>query len=128
MWVTVLASHPSVNIETETTQRIFSPSFPGFPTVFKTSRSNSSWVIFSESLPGYLSRYSALNSSISCAAIFLNSALIASPDSSCSLSTRIVLDLAVQFSFWTLLNSGSLPGAKTGLSSEYFLPVSQPEI
>ena len=44
----------------------------------------------SASRPGKRARYSALNSSISRAAIFLNSALIASPDSSCSLSTRIV--------------------------------------
>ena len=39
---------------------------------------------------GSAPRYSALNSSISAAAIFLNSWLIASPDSSCSVSTRIV--------------------------------------
>ena len=40
MWVTVLVSQPSVSIDTETTQRICSPSRPGRPTVFITSRSN----------------------------------------------------------------------------------------
>jgi hypothetical protein len=44
MWVTVLASQPSVSIETETTQRTCSPSLPGLPTVFITSRSRSSSV------------------------------------------------------------------------------------
>ena len=38
MWVTVLVSQPSVSMETETTQRICSPSRPGRPTVFITSR------------------------------------------------------------------------------------------
>ena len=38
MWVTLLASHPSVSIETETTQRMLPPSVPGLPTVFMTSR------------------------------------------------------------------------------------------
>ena len=41
MWVTVFTSHPSVSIETETTQRILSPSWPGLPTVFMTSRKRS---------------------------------------------------------------------------------------
>ena len=41
MWVTVLVSQPSVSIDTETTQRICSPSRPGRPTVFITSRSRS---------------------------------------------------------------------------------------
>ena len=41
MWVTVLVSQPSVSIDTETTQRICSPSRPVRPTVFMTSRSNS---------------------------------------------------------------------------------------
>ena len=50
MWVTVLASQPSVSIETETTQRICSPSWPGLPTVFMTSRSRSWSVIFSPAL------------------------------------------------------------------------------
>ena len=46
-WVTVLASQPSVSIETETTQRMEPPSCPGLPTVFMTSRSNSWSVMFS---------------------------------------------------------------------------------
>ena len=46
-WVTVLASQPSVSIETETTQRMDSPSRPGLPTVFMTSRSSSWSVMFS---------------------------------------------------------------------------------
>ena len=41
MWVTVLVSQPSVSIDTETTQRICSPSRPARPTVFITSRSSS---------------------------------------------------------------------------------------
>ena len=41
MWVTVLASQPSVSIETLTTQRTCSPSRPLLPTVFITSRSSS---------------------------------------------------------------------------------------
>ena len=46
-WVTVLASQPSVSMETETTQRIEPPSWPGLPTVFMTSRSSSWSVMFS---------------------------------------------------------------------------------
>jgi hypothetical protein len=42
MWVTVLASHPSVSIDTLTTQRTCSPGSPRLPTVFTTSRSGSS--------------------------------------------------------------------------------------
>ena len=83
MWVTVLASQPSVSMLTETTQRICSPSLPGLPIVFITSRRRSSSVRSSAERPGKRSRYSALNSAISAAAIFLNSGLIASPDSSC---------------------------------------------
>jgi len=37
----VLATHPSVSMETETTQRIDWPSRPFLPTVFITSRSRS---------------------------------------------------------------------------------------
>ena len=66
MWVTVLASQPSVSIETLTTQRTCSPSLPCLPTVFITSRSSSSSVIFSTSAPGLRWRYSCLNASISC--------------------------------------------------------------
>ena len=36
--MTVLASHPSVSIDTDTTQRTCSPSRPLRPTVFMTSR------------------------------------------------------------------------------------------
>ncbi len=70
-WVTVLASHPSVSIETLTTQRTCSPSLPGLPTVFMTSRSRSSSVRLSASRPGKRARYSDLNSSISRRAILL---------------------------------------------------------
>ena len=52
MWVTVLASQPSVSIETLTTQRTCSPSGPRLPTVFITSRSSSLSSIFSTSAPG----------------------------------------------------------------------------
>ncbi len=43
-WVTVLASQPSVSIETLTTHLTCSPSLPALPTVFITSRSRSSSV------------------------------------------------------------------------------------
>ena len=46
MCVTVLASHPSVSIDTETTQRISAPSRPARPTVFMTSRRISASVRF----------------------------------------------------------------------------------
>ena len=49
MWVTVLASQPSVSMATETTQRMSSPSRPGLPTVFMASRSKSASVIASAS-------------------------------------------------------------------------------
>ena len=44
-WVTVLVSQPSVSMDTDTTQRMDSPSFPTLPTVFMTSRSSSASVI-----------------------------------------------------------------------------------
>src|SRR6184192_533029 len=50
--VTVFASHPSVSIETETTQRIAPPSWPGLPTVFMTSRSSSWSVMLSPARAG----------------------------------------------------------------------------
>jgi hypothetical protein len=82
-------------METLTTHLTCSPSLPGLPTVFITSRSRSSSVRSSVSRPGKRSRYSCLNSSISRAAICLKSALIASPLSSCELSTRIVVGRAL---------------------------------
>src|SRR3990172_5681067 len=111
--VTVLASQPSVSIDTDTTHFTCSPSLPGLPTVFITSRSRSSSVSASASRPGKRARYSALNSSTSRAAILLKSGLIASPDSSCSLSIKIVFGRAIQRPSSTLLNSGSLPGTST---------------
>lgn len=96
MCVTVLTSQPLVSIETETTQRTCSPSLPAFPTVFMTSRSRSSSVSSSTSRPGKRARYSDLNSSISAAAMVLKSALMPSPDSSCSLSTRMLFGRDVQ--------------------------------
>ncbi len=113
----MLASHPSVNIETDTTHLIFSPSLPFLPTVFITSRSKSSSVRFSGSRPGKRILYSVLNSSISVRAIFLNSALIASPDSSCWLSIRIVFGRLVQNPSSTLLNIPNCPGTTTVESS-----------
>src|SRR5450759_5197183 len=81
MWVTVVASQPSVSIETETTQRTCSPSRPGLPIVFMTSRRRSSSVISSADRPGERIAQSRLNSSISAAAIFLKAGSSASPDS-----------------------------------------------
>ena len=123
MWVTVLASQPSVSIETLTTHRTCSPSLPGLPTVFITSRSRSSSVRSSASRPGKRARYSALNSSISRAAIFLKSSLIASPDSSCWLSTRMVFGRCSQPP-WpsSLRKSGSCPAWTIGLVADLLLP------
>ena len=67
----MFASQPSVSIETLTTHLTCSPSLPGLPTVFITSRSRSSSVRFSASRPGKRARYSALNSSISTGGDFL---------------------------------------------------------
>ena len=41
MWVTFLASHPSVSIDTDMTHRIPSPRRPGLPTVSSASRTAS---------------------------------------------------------------------------------------
>ncbi len=110
MWVTVLASQPSVSIETVTTQRTCSPSLPFLPTVFITSRSRSSSVILSTSAPGLRWRYSALNASISAAAAFLKSSFSASPDSSWAESTRIVRGRASGLPSTTLLKQRELAG------------------
>ncbi len=56
MWVTVLASQPSVSIATDTTQRMCSPSLPFLPIVFIASRSRSASVSLSTSAPGLRSR------------------------------------------------------------------------
>ena len=112
MWVTVLASQPSVSIETDTTQLDVLAELPGLPTVFITSRSRSSSVSSSASRPGKRSRYSALNSSISRGGDLLELGAHASPDSSCSLSTRIVFGRCSQRPApSTLRNSGSCPAA-----------------
>src|SRR5260370_455606 len=52
MWLTVLASQPSVSMATETTQRMCSPSLPLLPMVFIASRSRSASVSLSTSAPG----------------------------------------------------------------------------
>ena len=103
--MTVLASQPSVSIETLTTQRTCSPSLPLLPTVFITSRSSSSSVIFSTSAPGLRRRYSGLKAAISAAATCLKSAFIPSPDSSCAESMRIVRGRASGLPSTTLLSS-----------------------
>ena len=113
MWVTVLASQPSVSIETETTQRTGSPSLPALPTVFITSRMICPSSTSSALRPGTRRAYSARNSSISVAAIFLNSGDRPSPDSNWTESTRIVRGRATGLPWSTLENSGSLPGTQT---------------
>ena len=129
MWVTVLASQPSVSMQTDTTQRICSPSLPGLPIVFITSRSRSSSVRSSVDRPGKRSRYSALNSSISAAAIFLNSGLIASPDSSCFESTRMVLGRSVHWSCSTLLNRWQVAGGdRRHVVGQWDLPPRDPVV
>ena len=90
-WVTVLASQPSVSIETETTQRIGSPSWSGLPTVFMTSRSRSWSVSFAACCGSPVrSTISRRKRSISSAAIARKFSSSASPDSSCSLSISSV--------------------------------------
>jgi hypothetical protein len=75
-------SHPSVSIDTETTQRICSPSRPTRPTVFITSRSKALSLV-SPCAPAALSRAasSRLNCSISGPAASRNPLSSASPDS-----------------------------------------------
>ncbi len=122
-WVTVLASQPSVSMETLTTHLTCSPSLPALPTVFITSRSRSSSVRSSASRPGKRSRYSALNSSISRAAIFLKSSLIASPDSSCWLSTRMVFGRCSQPPLLIVVaKDGQLAGLDDGLFADLLFP------
>ena len=90
-WVTVLASQPSVSIETETTQRIGSPSWPCLPTVFMTSRSSSWSVMFSPARASPVrSTISRRKRSISSAAMSRKLSSSASPASSCSLSISSV--------------------------------------
>ena len=89
--MTVFASQPSVSIDTETTQRIESPSVPGFPTVFITSRSSSWSVMSSPSLRFPVrSTRSRRKRSISSAAILRKFLSSASPDSSWRLSISSV--------------------------------------
>ena len=93
--MTVLASQPSVSIETETTQRICSPSRPFLPTVFITSRSRSWSVdVLARAMSPVRSTISRRNRSISSAAMARKSLSSASPDSSCSLSIRSVFGRA----------------------------------
>ena len=90
-WVTVLASHPSVSMETETTQRMSLPRRPSFPTVFMTSRRTSTSSISSACTCWPLrSTISRRNCSSSAAAAFRKLSSKGSPDSSCSLSIRSV--------------------------------------
>ncbi len=90
-WVTVLASQPSVSIETETTQRMEPPSWPGLPTVFMTSRSSSWSVMFSPARASPVrSMISRRKRSISSAAMPRKLSSSASPASSCSLSMSSV--------------------------------------
>ena len=79
MCVTVLASHPSVSMETETTQRMSAPSLPARPTVFITSRRMSASVSLSMSRGSLRLRRSFLKSAISPAASSRNSPESASP-------------------------------------------------
>ena len=108
--MTVLASQPSVSMETLTTQRTGSPSLPGLPTVFMTSRRRSVSETSSRARPGNRIAYSLLKASISAPATFLNSADMPSPDSSWAESTRIVRGRCrIPPSSSTLVNSGSSP-------------------
>ena len=117
MWVTVLASHPSVSIDTDTTQRTCSPSRPRLPTVFITSRRRSSSVRLSTSAPGLRSRNSALNTSISRAAALRKSSFRAWPDSSWAESTMIVGARSIHSPSATLESSGSFPARSTSVPS-----------
>ena len=91
-WVTVLASQPSVSMETETTQRMEPPNCPGLPTVFMTSRRK---FLVGELLrllgeSPVRSTISRRNRSISSAAMSRKLSSSASPASSCSLSMSSV--------------------------------------
>ena len=110
--MTVLASQPSVSIETETTQRTCSPRRSFLPMVFMTSRRRSSSVMSSTERPGKRRMYSRLNSSISAAAIFLNAGSIASPDSIWAESIRRVFGRSIQAPSSTLLKIRRLPRAR----------------
>ena len=83
-------------------------------------------MISSTERPGKRARYSALNSSISAAAIFLNAGSIASPDSIWAESMRRVLGRSDQSPPSTLLKIGRTPGTGTVEPSGSVL--SQPEI
>ena len=117
-WETVLASQPSVSIETDTTHRTSSPRRPGLPTVFITSRSRSSSVSSSGSRPGKRARYSALNSAISVVARRLNSSDMPSPDSSWAESTRIVTGLPMKSPSATFEKRANSPGTFTVVPSD----------
>jgi hypothetical protein len=110
MWLTVLASQPSVSIDTDTTQRICSPSLPALPTVFITSRMRSSSVSLDTSAPGLRLRYSFLNAASSVAAAALNSGLNVSPDSRAAESISTVRGRSSHSPSTTLDNNGNLPG------------------
>ena len=92
-WVTVLASQPSVSMETETTQRMDPPSRPCLPTVFITSRSSSWSVMFSAcaAVAGALDDLAAEALDLVGRPCSRKLSSSASPDSSCSLSIRSVL-------------------------------------
>ncbi len=93
--MTVLASQPSVSMETETTHRIASPSRPCLPTVFITSRSNSWSVMFSACWRSPVrSMISRRKRSISSAAMVRKLSSSASPDSISSLSINRVFGRA----------------------------------
>ena len=88
--VTVLASQPSVSIDTDTTHRMLAPSVPALPTVFITSRRSSlSGMSPSAWLPVRSTR-SRRKRSISSAAITRNLSSSASPDSNSSESISSV--------------------------------------
>ena len=94
MWVTVLASQPSVSIETETTQRMCSPSRPGLPTVFITSRSSSASVSLSSGGAVARALHHLAAELLDFGLDALKSSSSASPDSSWSLSMSRVFSRA----------------------------------
>ena len=112
----MLASHPSLSIETETTHRIEPPSRPAFPTVFITSRSRS---LVGE-MPGLAPVAGALDDLAAEALDLVRGHLAEArvqqlPDSSCSLSMSRVFGRgngAPPSSKFR--NSGSRPCTRTG--------------
>ena len=107
-WVTVLASQPSVSMETETTQRMGSPSLPSLPTVFIDFAQEVLVGDFAGLLDvAALDDLPAETFDLHPTAMSRKSLSRASPDSSCSLSMRSVRGRARRLPFSSKLRKSS---------------------